>query len=575
MELRVKTILLSLVFLFCFNPANAQTVPPKEVEAGTINKDIEEKKYHRDLVDEKEKEEKQTDEQEARLKMNVEEYEKLPAEVKKTGFILKEIDYQGNTVFTDEELDKISAEYFDTFVTLDDLRAIMNEITGYYNNEGYITSFAYLPAQGIQDGRVKLSVVEGKISRVKVKGNKWARDSYLKNNILKANGVKEGKVLNVSNLRKTLGKINETDYLKGRVILNKGDTIESSEIILDVEDRFPIDVRAGWNNQGRELIGKQRAVLTLGNENITGYGDRAYASTIFARDTFGVATDYFLPLGPYGTELRVGYGYTDLEVGKVFKTQGFRGESHGLSTSILQPIYEGETTKLTSDFTLDALRAKTFTNNSTLYEKYNLRAFRFGLNGIKDDSSGRWVSRFELSTGLPIMGATTEQVRTGGSSKFFRLNPSLIRIQSLPYEVTGLFKLAGQYAPSRLLTVEQLQMGGMNTVRGYREGTLFAHSGYFLTAEFRRPIPYLPDYKYLPLKDRVQLAAFYDQGLGKVRGQTITSDNFLHSVGFGFRIRLTEYLNANLDFGFPIGGSVTGREKDPLRFHFRITSDII
>lgn len=393
--------------------------------------------------------------------------------------------------------------------------------------------------------------------------------------MLKANGLKEGEVFNVQSLRKSLGKINETDYLKGRVLLNKGETPESAEITLEVEDRFPLDFRAGWNNQGRKFIGKQRAVVIVGDENVTGYGDRIYAGTTFARETFGVNTDYYLPLGPYGTELRLGYGYTNIDVGGAYKSLGFNGKAHGYSVGLLQPIYEGKTLKFTSDLTLDALTAKSYVYKSQLYDKYNLRALRFGLNGLKDDSYGRWISRVETHVGLPMLGATTSQTKSGGSSKFFRINPSLVRLQALPYKTTGIVKVSAQFSSSELLGIEQFELGGMNSVRGFPEGTLYAHTGYFANVELRRPIPCLPNYKYLPLKDRIELAVFYDNGLGKVKGYKMKSRNFLQSVGAGLRIHLTEYLNANLDLGFPIGGSVTDSKKDPVRFHFNISSDVI
>ena len=563
MRIRFKSLLLLIILIFCCNAANAVPVPPSQVEAGTVNTEIKTKNLYKDLIQEKAKEEeKQESQEEPDLKMNVDEYKKLPAEIEKTGFILNKIIYEGNTIFTQEDLDKIGAEYLNNFVSLDDLKVIMNKITNHYNNEGYITTFAYLPAQKIQDGLLKITIVEGKVSKLNVKGNKWAKEGYLKNNVLKANGLKEGETFNVSSLRKSLGKINETDYLKGRVLLNKGDDLESAEITLEVEDRFPLMLKVGSNNQGRDLIGEERAVITLGNENITGWGDRAYTSTTLARNTVGVNTDYYLPLGPYGTEIRAGYGYTNVEVGKAYKSQGFVGKAHGFSTTLFQPIYEGKTVKYTSDLTFDLLNAKTLIHNDELYDKYKLRALRFGLNGIKDDSTGRWIGRFETHVGLP-------------QSKFCRLNPSIVRIQSLPFKTTGIFKASAQFATSNLLSVEQLQLGGMNTVRGYEEGTLLAHSGYFTNLELRRVIPYLPNFKYLPLKDRIELAAFYDQGLGQIRGQKVKSNNFLQSVGFGFRIHLTDYMNANLDFGIPLGGSVTPARKDAMRFHFNILSNVI
>ena len=56
----------------------------------------------------------------------------------------------------------------------------MNKITEYYNNEGYITTFAYLPAQKIQGGILKIAITEGTVSKINVKVNKWAKEGFLR-----------------------------------------------------------------------------------------------------------------------------------------------------------------------------------------------------------------------------------------------------------------------------------------------------------------------------------------------------------------------------------------------------------
>jgi len=268
-------------------------LPPANTDAGIVNTEIKKTPYKTIKEDFK----KEEIEDNKNLKLNIDKNQGLPATVEKSGFILREIEYTGNTAYTEEELDALVDTYVGKFTEMKDLKVIMNSITNHYNDDGYITTFAYLPAQRIKNGLLKIAIVEGKVSKLTIKGNKWTKENYLRKNILKANGLQEGEIFNVSSLRKSLGKINETDYLKGRVILNKGDDLESAEITLDVEDRFPLMFKAGWNNQGRNLIGDQRAVLTLGNENVSGYGDRIYANTTFARETFGLGTDYYVPLG--------------------------------------------------------------------------------------------------------------------------------------------------------------------------------------------------------------------------------------------------------------------------------------
>jgi hemolysin activation/secretion protein len=498
----------------------------------------------------------------------------MNASVVKTGFVLKKVEFSGNTVYSNDELNKIIADKVGTYIELGQMKDLMNLITNHYTNNGYITCFAYLPAQKIKGGVLTVNVVESKVSEVQIRENKWTKTGFLKNNVFKANGVEEGKVFNIFSLKKSLGKMNEMNYLKSRVTLQKAEDNESTKIVVDIQDRYPLLFKAGWDNKGRDLIGVQRSVLTVANENITGYGDRLYVSNVFAKGTYGVNSNYFLPLGSKGTELRLGYGFSNVELGRDQKPRMINGHAHDFNIGLIQPIYEGKTFKLTSDITLDMLRARTNQNNDILYNKYNMRAIRTGLNAIKDDTKGRWISRLEVNTGIPILGATTTHAAGEGSSKFVSINPSIIRIQSLPYQTTGIFKVSAQYSPNYLLPVEQLQVGGQDSVRGFKEGTLFGDKGYFMNLELRKNIPFLPDTKYIKMKDRVALALFYDQGYARSKGVKANYKNFLQSTGFGFRINMTRYLRANLNFGVPLGRERTGDQRG-MRFHFSINSDLI
>lgn len=576
--MKLRALILSCLLIMIVNTNSrayaADSIQPAGVEAGAVNKKINTEVNNSILNVNEVQKNKADKKQENQYENKLNSSRKINGVVEKTGFILKKVEFEGNTVYSQEQLNKIIDKRIGTYSELIQLKEIIKDLSQYYNDNGYITSFAYLPAQKIKDGVLKVNIVESKISNIKIEGNKWARTSYLKNNMLKAEGIQENKIFNVKDLRKSLGKINETNYLKGRAILQKGEDNESTEIVLNATDRAPLRFNAGWNNQGRDLIGVQRSVLTVGNENLTGFGDRIYASNVLAKDTYGLNTNYFLPLGPYGTELRLGYGYSNVQPGSEYRVQGVEGISHNFSVGLIQPIYEKDNFKVTSDIGLDMLRARTNINSSVLYDKYDLRILRTGLNAIKDDKSGRWISRFEVSTGLPMMGASTEHIHSEKSTSFVKLNPSLIRVQRLPYQTTGILRIAGQYSPDSLLPVEQFQAGGMNSVRGFKEGLNYGDNGYFINLELRKPISFLPDYKYAKLKNKVSFAVFYDQGMARTRGNNQGYKDFLQSAGFGLRINLAKYLYANLDFGIPFGRDRTGDQRG-MMFHFNISSDVL
>ena len=144
----------------------------------------------------------------------------------------------------------------------------------------------------------------------------------------------------------------------------------------------------------------------------------------------------------------------------------------------------------------------------------------------------------------------------------------------------------GQYANRNLYASEQMQIGGMSSVRGYDEG--FGLGDYGLTAsiEYRTPIPglkaLLPE-KLEFISDSIQIAGFYDFGwfgnrFNNVFGKDINGE-YLMSAGPGIVVKLTKYISANLYWGFPIGKHlpdyVGNTDRRLSRFHFTLTSNIL
>lgn len=499
---------------------------------------------------------------------------------------LKKISFMGNKVFKSSELEKLTSDIIGKEVYIDNVIELTDKITSMYREKGYITSLAYIAPQEIKDGYLEINVLEGKIGNIKIQGNKWARTTYLKNNILKSNDFDNQKIFNVNNLKKSLNIINNNDYLKGQVTLQKGEKPETTDIILNIHDRIPLGVNASWDNSGRDLIGIQKANLTLINHNLTGFGDSVYAGSCFASGTFGLNTGYNLPVGSKGTELRLGYSVSKVKLGGDYKQYNIRGRWLDFSASIFQPVYRKGDWTISTDSTFDMRQSNT-TMQDYEYNNSSVKAFRAGINLNKEDYKGRWIYRLETSTGLPALGGTPKTEKGVGSNKFFKINTNLIRVQGLPFNSTGVIRIGTQFSPNTLLSSEQMQIGGAYSVRGFNEGLFLGDYGYTASLEIRTPIPFLPSkvtipnlliYKKsrtVPLKDRIQFITFYDQGLVKYSYKDLNQfSSFMQSVGVGFRCYLTKYLISNIDFGIPIGRDKTHYQKFG-RVHFSLSSEIL
>jgi hemolysin activation/secretion protein len=114
-----------------------------------------------------------------------------------------------------------------------------------------------------------------------------------------------------------------------------------------------------------------------------------------------------------------------------------------------------------------------------------------------------------------------------------------------------------------LLSLEQFSLGGIDTVRGYRENQLVTDNGVFGSIELRLPLTSDPN--------TLQIAPFFDIGT-TWNNQGLNPDpSTLASLGLGLRWLITPNLSVRLDYGVPLIDSNT--EGDTLQdsgFYFSI-----
>ena len=62
--------------------------------------------------------------------------------------------------------------YLNKQVTFNDIKDITAKIKAKYKEKGYLTTAAFLPEQEIKDGRIEIKVIEGKMGKLSIEGNK-------------------------------------------------------------------------------------------------------------------------------------------------------------------------------------------------------------------------------------------------------------------------------------------------------------------------------------------------------------------------------------------------------------------
>ena len=488
-------------------------------------------------------------------------------------FTVNKIVFQGNTKIKSKVLESLAGDIMGQEIYFEDLLAYALRVSRYYQSKGYLTSYAYVPEQQIVDGVVTIAVSESLVDNLEISGNKWARSWYLKNVIMGRDGLREGTVFNAKALQGALRELNEETYIQAKSSISKDG--EDTNLELSVKDKFPLKFNFGWDDYGREYTGVQRASFLLGLDNLTGFGDKIYGGTILSSGSTGVLAGYSIPVSPYGTKVSFDYSNSNVNLGGPYRFLNVKGHSQSMGVRVSHPVIKNAKTDVIVYTGVDFVNADTYARRLNLsLSDYKLFVVRSGIRGIRDDKYGRWLGTLGVDVGLP--GASGTAYSGGPQGSFVKIVAGATRVHRLFGRVIGLVRINGQYSPNRLYAVEQMQIGGPYTLRGYQPAELIGDYGVTGTVEVRTPIPGFR--KILPNKikfvdDRVRLAAFYDFGWVKEHNNLYNyPQNFLHSVGFGSYINITDWIALQFGVGFPLGQKYY--DESTARFYFGVNSEL-
>lgn len=493
--------------------------------------------------------------------------------VDKDVFQVNRIDVEGNSIVGDEEMRRLVAPYEGRELTPEDLTTLVGKINEVYRVKGYLTSLAFIPPQDLERGAITVRVLEGMIGDMEVTGNKYFKAKVIANRIAE----KPGDPLNIPKLEKELLRINRTEPFKLKASLEPGERTGETKIRLDVKEQQPYQVAFTFDNAGRPGIGTYRTGVEVQDRNVTGHGDRFNARYMIGAGQQIASTSYTLPMGSHGTEVSGLFGFSHVNVD--LASLGIRnqpelvGNTYNYGLLISQPLDKERT--WVADLGLNARRASSFFDGDKTGTT-DVRSLALGLNFDKYDRYGRTFSRIQTTFAPQWLGANTS---------FFKLDNYFTRVTRLPKNNLLILRGYSQYSPGALPPIEQFQLGGINSVRGYTQGLLLGDRGYSLGAEWRWPIPMLSQVSPW-MGERVQGAFFFDYGqawldksnryfiAGVSNSRNRTS---LMSAGVGLRAHLSDYLQgyADLAFGLLDRKDVEPNAQPTVRVHFGVRSEML
>ncbi|WP_199320587.1 ShlB/FhaC/HecB family hemolysin secretion/activation protein [Leptolyngbya sp. FACHB-261] len=461
-------------------------------------------------------------------------------------FLVQEIEVLGSTVLQ-AEIAALTQPLENSELTFEDLIKLRSDITQLYINNGYITSGAFLlNNQNLSSGVVQIQVIEGQLERVDLSGLTHLQEGYVRSRI----AVATGRPLNQRRLEQAL-QLLQLDPLLDQVNaeLTAGSAPGRNVLQIRLREAPPFHAGISVANRQSPSVGSVEGNVFAVHDNLFGFGDRLSASYGLTEglDTYSVS--YSVPLNPLDGTLSLSYNNGDSDVVEApFQNSGIRSDTRTLSLSFRQPILRSPEREVALGLALDLRRSQTFLLDEPFpfgegpdeQGRSKVTVLRFFQDWVDRQPRRVLAARSQFSLGLDAFDATVNEA--GPDGRFFAWLGQFQWVQQLTSRIVSLVRINAQLTPDSLLSLERFSLGGIDTVRGYRQNQLVSDNAVSASLEVRIPVTGDPNV--------LQLAPFFDFGTGWNRGGAETTT--IASVGLGVRWLVLPGLSVQIDYGIPL-----------------------
>jgi hemolysin activation/secretion protein len=476
-------------------------------------------------------------------------------------------DIEGSTVFSKEALDNKTREFTGGNKTFTDIQKARDAIEKLYSDLQYKTTGAYIPTGQtllIDGAVVKIRVLEGKLEDIKVSGTGKLDPNYIKSRL----ALVTQQPLNNNRLLEGLRLLQQSPLFESiSAEISAGSKPGTNILEIKVKERKPFTAEIGTNNNRPPSVGSWQRRVQLNYANPYGVGDSLTAAVGNSEGNTTIDGSYTIPLSPYNTTLTLNAGGSQSAIiEEPYKSLlNLRSASRYYEVSLRQPLLAKASTDTTQEFALALSASKADSQlsgdapfpisllapGSNEQGTTSVSAIRFSQEYTQRNRRSVVSLKSQLNFGLGAFDSTIRE--NGTDSRFFSWQGQGRWVQRVADNTDIVFQGKVQLADRPLLPLEQLSLGGQNTIRGYRQDAIISDNGVFASAEMQLPIAGTGD-------NVLQVAPFVDFGsVWNQNASNLVSNTTVLSTGLGLQWRTNDF-TARLDYGIPLINNISSRK---------------
>jgi len=473
-------------------------------------------------------------------------------------FEVKQFNLEDNTVLDEAEVEAIFKDYRDRPITFADLLELETRLTKLYTQNGYINSGVVIPEQNISQGTITVKAIEGSIEDINVSVQGRLRQGYVRSRLRR--GAKTP--LNIDELAEALQLLQLNPLVDSlNAELSVGASRDRWTLDVDVNQGKAFDPVLFVNNYRTPSVGSFQRGIELSHNNVLGYADRlslVYKNTDGSNDIDG---SYSIPINAMDGTVGLRYRYVDSEIIEdEFEDLNIESETDEFEVTFRQPLLLQANSQSTQEFAL-GLEFSRQSNNTTLDGQgfnlspgaddngdTNISAFRFFQDWTRRTRKDVLAARSQLSAGVDIFDATVNEGEADGKFVAWRGQVQWLRQLTSSSNINLLLRSDLQLSSDDLVSLERFSLGGVESVRGYRQDALLGDSGLFASAEVRIPV-----LRWSNQQSSISAIPFVDFGTSWSNSDNVNQDeDTVASFGVGLQLDLSDTLRARIDYGIPL-----------------------
>jgi hemolysin activation/secretion protein len=460
---------------------------------------------------------------------------------------------RGNRALRARALQTVAAPYLGRDLGAADIEDLREALTLRYTAHGFVNSVVTLdPNAPFHDGVLSFLAIEGRVKEIRVNGLNGLRVSYVVDRVRGS----EDETLNTEVLRERLLRLSE-DPLFARVnsSIDSGADLSDAILNVDVQRARPYSLSVALNNYRPPAIGEKAYDVSAQVRDLTGLGDVVDADLsgpLASAGGLGYGLDWQLPFDHYGSVATVSAAKINtvvteeplsaLDVRSTIERQEFKltqpvwsalGHQFSVGASV---AHEQESTQADALYSLLTGMTEGSTRSLTvrLLPEYSYRSPQQYLSVVLTWLHAELLD-YPSGPRSVLLPDQHYVVWTGQLHHVWDLTAA-------PFELES--RLLVQRADARISDLHAQEIGGINSVRGFREDELLVGNIVNTNVDFR----------WLTLRGatarapNLALGTFFDWAAGHDAGES--TDTF-SSCGFTVRLKWSR-VKADFAYGMPL-----------------------